>query len=230
MKKIVVIPFIILFLIMGEARAQSAPSDNLNHSQPDSLKLTNKPASGKAFATLSLGGGFSELGSESAGLLSPFDENGLKTLRATVSIRMINRRFYQMHLEVGYTGRGALQTFTDDNVFVKSDVRLHYVQATWMPLVVKSGIGAFGAFAGAGGYGAYKVAESARYTVNDKAINAPASSPEFVNSDYGLSLGGGFYFKKHLVEIRFEKGLKPIFVYPDGRSLYNRSMSLILHL
>jgi hypothetical protein len=192
---------------------------------------TTAARTSNSFATFFVSGGLSEFSRESSLSMERFDRAGLRTWRAGLTIGMVNTRFYQMRLELGYTARGAQELFVARNNVINSKVRLNYAQATLLPVVFKFGWKKFGAFAGAGGYAAYLVSHATRYTVGDKQVQFSGFKTDTPSEyDYGISVGGGIYLKNHLLEIRLENGMVPVFASTSEYAVRNRSLNIILHL
>lgn len=185
---------------------------------------------GSGFVTVHLGGLMSEFTRDKGLLLAPFDRNGLQFLRGGFTFGLIDRRFYQMRMELGYVGKGAKEVFSIGENIVNSKINMHYGQLTWLPVILKSGFGKAGVHLAAGGYGAYLIHKDVDLEYGD--ISNGSSGPSeiiFKKYDYGISIGAGAHFKQHLLEVRLERGLKPLYTYIDNRSIFNRSLSLILH-
>lgn len=79
-----------------------------------------------SFVTIHVSGGLSEFTRESSTLATNrFDQAGMRAWRAGLTIGMINSRFYQMRLELGYVGRGASERFAMGNSIINSDIKLN---------------------------------------------------------------------------------------------------------
>jgi len=85
---------------------------------------------------------------------------------------------------------------------------------------------------GLGGYAAYRLGFGQTYTVNGGGSfdSGPAFERRSRATDYGGALGTGIYWKKGILELRFEAGLPPVYEYASGRTVRNRAISLLYHL
>jgi len=197
-------------------------------SAPDSTdKKQNRP-----FVTIHAGVGIAEFSREEPLRATRFDQNGLRSWRGGLTLGLINSRYYQMRLELGYAGKGARELFSDGNHEIESIVRSHNIQTTWLPAIGKIGYRNLGLHLAAGGYASFLLDRTERFDQASGGKLPYSQLPDafFKTFDYGLSLGAGFHYKAHMIELRLEQGLAPLYIYPDRRKLTNRALYLILHL
>ncbi len=234
MLSITTIKFVLIFLALVLFRSLSCAGVFVGNGSepPTNVKTSNDSLNSKTengFVTIHVGGLMSEFTRDKDLLFNPFDRNGLRSLRGGLTFGLIDRRFYQMRLEVGYVGKGAKEFFSKSSSGINSTINMHYAQLTWLPLVLKSGFGKAGFHLAAGGYGAYLLHKKADFKNADNIAFDGLFDPPFKKHDYGVSIGAGAYFKQHLIEVRLEQGLVPLYMYIDDRSIFNRNLSLILH-
>lgn len=190
------------------------------------------------FFTLHVGGVLPELHRGGAGNTDSFSDDRFLSYRAGFSIEAVARRHYGLRIELGYVRRGGHETFststgaTPNGHTVRSTTTLHYAQASVFPLLLKAGSPRLRGFVGVGGYAAWLVGYGQKYSVNGRGRfdSGPAFQHHLRTTDYGGALGAGVYWKKSILELRFEAGLPPVYEYTNGRTVRSRAVSLMYHL
>ncbi len=239
MKTIYFLLYLILSLVSTNSiLAQTitlSDSVNLTNQSPQDIfsdSLSTSTSKKTAFALFHIGAGISEFSKINNSYLEPISNSDKKSYRAGITVGLVNKRFFQSRLELGYAYKRVVQDFAGENSLVSADVEFHSVNGTLLPIILKGGSSKFGGFIGLGGYGSYHLTQNIKYTSGGKEIKMPTFSSNdelFSNHDYGIVISGGIYYKKRMIELRIENGLNKLYSYADGTSLYNRSLNLLLH-
>ncbi|MCF0059155.1 outer membrane beta-barrel protein [Dyadobacter sp. CY356] len=193
------------------------------HSQPHSLATDQK----KHFINY-IGfrfGGLASSFSHSSSLLIPSPgKKSMPAFHAGAAMDFFSKANYNARVELSYLSKGAKETFQNDRIAIQSTNRLHYVQLSALPLVIKTGDKKINPYIALGGYFARRIGIKSRSkTGQENWENDPMTANNLnVENDYGYSVSAGINIRKRpLFEIRYEAGLHSVSTSSD---IKNRSL------
>lgn len=152
--------------------------------------------------------------------------SSLKSWHAGISCDMFTQKYYNARLELSYLTKGAKETFGNERVAIQSINKLHYLQLSAIPVVIKPGFRKINPYLALGGYYAQRLGINSRMSVD----NGPWEADDFTaanlnrKNDYGYSVSVGVYvWRRPLLELRYEAGIPSV---SSTSNIKNRSIAL----
>ena len=198
---------------------------NAQNSPQDSISVSRKKSAAN-YLGIRVGGLASSFSHENDLLLPTPGKKSLPAWHAGVAMDLFTKTHYNARLELSYLNKGAKEIFTNDQISIQSTNRLHYLQISALPLIVKPGYRKINPYIAFGGYYARRVGiKSKSKTGHNSWDNDPVTAKNLnIKNDYGYSVSVGVYiWKRPLFELRYEAGLPSV---SASSTIKNRSVIL----
>ncbi|MBE9463595.1 outer membrane beta-barrel protein [Dyadobacter subterraneus] len=195
------------------------------NSQPGSV-LTKQKKHTINYIGLKFGALASSFSRNSSIMMPSPGKKSLSAWHAGLAMDLFSKVNYNARVELSYLSKGARETFNNDRISIQSKNRLHYLQLSALPLVLKGGSKKINPYLAFGGYYARRIGiNSQSKTPQQNWENDPITTKNLnVRGDYGYSVSAGIYIRKRPVfEIRYEAGLRSV---SSSSDIKNRSLIL----
>ncbi|MCF0055950.1 outer membrane beta-barrel protein [Dyadobacter sp. CY356] len=153
-------------------------------------------------------------------------KKSLPAWHAGVSMDLFTKTHYNARVELSYMNKGAKETFSNDQISIRNTNRLHYLQVSALPLIIKPGFRKINPYIAFGGYYARRIGIKSRTKTGQGSWeNDPVTAENLnVKNDYGYSISAGVYiWKRPVFELRYEAGIPSV---SSSSGIKNRSVIL----
>lgn len=195
------------------------------NSSQDSILVKQKKQSVNYYG-IRFGGLASSFSHKNDFLIPTPGKKSLPAWHAGVAMDLFTKTHYNARVELSYLNKGAKETFTNDRISIHSTNRLHYLQISALPLVIKPGYRKINPYIALGGYYARRIGIKSKSKVEQGSWeNDPVTAENLdVKNDIGYSISAGVYiWKRPVFELRYEAGLPSV---SSSSSIKNRSIVL----
>ncbi|MEO6687353.1 MAG: outer membrane beta-barrel protein [Dyadobacter sp.] len=210
--------FTVLFII-------SSLVTSAQNSQQDSISIKKKKHSANYYG-IRFGGLASSFSHKNNLLIPSPGKKSLPAWHAGVAMDLFTKTHYNARVELSYLNKGSRETFTNDRISIQSNNRLHYLQISALPLVIKPGYRKINPYIAIGGYYARRIGIKSRSKAGQGSWeNDPVTAENLdVKNDIGYSISAGVYiWKRPVFELRYEAGLPSV---SSSSNIKNRSVIL----
>lgn len=197
--------------------AQNCPPDTISVSQ----KKHSANYSGIKFGALA-----SSFSHKNELLVPAPGKKSLPAWHAGVSMDLFTKTHYNARVELSYLNKGAKETFSNDQISIRNTNRLHYLQISALPLIIKPGFRKINPYFAFGGYYARRIGIKSRTKTGQGSWeNDPVTAENLnIKNDYGYSISAGVYiWKRPVFELRYEAGIPSV---SSSSGIKNRSVIL----